>query len=91
MAHSQFTANVWGQGKVALNLSRLQGTLKDDEEECHICRDDRPVGVGFKPCGHGVCFHCVESMRAKNIFRGDQGVKCPFCRAYVDEYVSLVG
>ncbi|EFJ52520.1 hypothetical protein VOLCADRAFT_103016 [Volvox carteri f. nagariensis] len=33
-----------------------------------------------------ICFGCVENLRAKNIFRADKGVKCPFCRQYVTQY-----
>ncbi len=81
------TASVWGQGRAALKLSQRKG-VADGEEECHICRDG-PASVSFKPCAHKVCFACVENMRAKNIFRQDKGVKCPFCRAFVDEYAAV--
>jgi hypothetical protein len=84
---SLVTASVWGQGRAALHLS-LRKCLPH-EEECHICREDVPASVSFKPCGHKVCFACVENMRAKNIFKQDKGVKCPFCRAFVDEYASV--
>ena len=52
-------------------------------------RADVPISVGLRPCDHKVCFACVENLRAKNIFKQDKGIKCPFCRAYVDEYYSL--
>jgi hypothetical protein len=28
----------------------------------------------------------VEQLRAKNVFKADKGVKCPFCRAYIESY-----
>ncbi|KXZ46485.1 hypothetical protein GPECTOR_43g921 [Gonium pectorale] len=55
-------------------------------QECHICKDDVPASVSLRPCGHMICFACVENLRAKNIFRADKGVKCPFCRTYVTQY-----
>lgn len=82
---TMMTASVWGQGRAALQLSQRRG-LQPGEEECMICRDEVPASVSFQPCGHKVCFTCVENMRAKNIFKKDVGVKCPFCRAYVDGY-----
>ncbi|KAI8472642.1 MAG: hypothetical protein J3K34DRAFT_203759 [Monoraphidium minutum] len=85
------TASVWGQGRAAVTLSMAAGKVKDGEEECMICRDDVPACVSFQPCSHAVCFACVENMRAKNIFKADKGVKCPFCRAYIDGYKSLIG
>ncbi|KAG1680793.1 hypothetical protein FOA52_008126 [Chlamydomonas sp. UWO 241] len=64
--------------------------LREGEEECMICRSDvLPASVSLLPCKHAVCISCVETMRAKNIFRADQGVRCPFCRGYVDQYEAL--
>ena len=71
MAQTMLTAAVWGQGRKAVTLSSLKGTLKpgEEEEECMICRDETAANVSFNPCSHAVCYACVESMRAKNIFR----------------------
>lgn len=63
------TASVWGQGRAAATLSTLAGGVRHGEEECWVCRDDVPAVVAFQPCAHSVCFACVESMRAKNIFK----------------------
>lgn len=65
------TASVWGQGLAAIKLSAqvATGGMKEGDEECHICRDDIPATIAFVPCKHKVCFTCMESMRAKNIFK----------------------
>ncbi|GLI63988.1 hypothetical protein VaNZ11_007100 [Volvox africanus] len=85
MSSSVWTATVWGQGKAAI-LAATNKKIQPGEEECHICKDDVPASVTLRPCGHMVCFGCVENLRAKNIFRADKGVKCPFCRQYVTQY-----
>ncbi|GIL45827.1 hypothetical protein Vafri_2965 [Volvox africanus] len=85
MSSSVWTATVWGQGKAAI-LAATNRKIQPGEEECHICKDDVPASVTLRPCGHMVCFGCVENLRAKNIFRADKGVKCPFCRQYVTQY-----
>ena len=72
MTSSAWTANVWGQGKSAL-LATHHHPLKHGEDECMICRCDVPASVSFKPCGHVVCYACVENMRAKNIFKVGSG------------------
>lgn len=51
-------------------------------EECHICRDDVPATIAFVPCKHRVCFGCVESMRAKNIFKVGPGGTRIACVGY---------
>jgi hypothetical protein len=63
------TATVWGQGRAAACLTSQAGRLGAGDEECMICRDEVAASVAFQPCGHAVCFGCVESMRAKNIFK----------------------
>jgi hypothetical protein len=88
MTTTSTRSNVWGNGRTAISLAK-QRPLAQGEEECAICRDDVPASVSFKPCGHAVCFACVENMRAKNIFKADAGVKCPFCRQDVDQYLSV--
>eukprot|EP00198_Chlamydomonas_reinhardtii_P001233 XP_001690568.1 predicted protein [Chlamydomonas reinhardtii] len=85
MASSVWTATVWGNGKAAIIASNNR-KIRPGEEECFICKDDVPASVALRPCGHKVCFGCVENLRAKNIFRADKGVKCPFCRQYVEQY-----
>ena len=107
-------ASVWGNGKASL-LAAINRKLEEGEEECMICRDDVPASVKFSPCNHVVCFGCVESMRARNIFKvcgrsraqlqvlfhmcqtdfpfaslqADKGVRCPFCRQFIEQYTSL--
>ena len=90
MTTSAWTATVWGQGKSAL-LATKQRKLRDGEEECFVCRNDVPASVCLLPCTHKVCVACVENLRAKNIFKSDAGVKCPFCRAFIDQYDIVPG
>eukprot|EP00878_Enallax_costatus_P000641 GHUV01000746.1.p2 GENE.GHUV01000746.1~~GHUV01000746.1.p2 ORF type:complete len:248 (+),score=65.02 GHUV01000746.1:178-921(+) len=91
MATTTLTASVWGQGRQASALSaQAAKRMGKGDEECHICRDDVPATISFVPCKHKVCFGCVENMRAKNIFKADKGIRCPFCRQYVDGYQSLM-
>ncbi|KAG2448805.1 hypothetical protein HYH02_006156 [Chlamydomonas schloesseri] len=85
MASSVWTATVWGNGKAAI-IAASNRKIRPGEEECFICKDDVPASVALRPCGHKICFGCVENLRAKNIFRADKGVKCPFCRQYVEQY-----
>ncbi|KAL6753396.1 hypothetical protein V8C86DRAFT_2727495 [Haematococcus lacustris] len=81
-----WTSSVWGQGRRAISVTRK---LQQGEDECFVCRDDVPASVGLRPCGHKLCAVCVENMRAKNIFKADKGVKCPFCRQFVEGYELL--
>lgn len=85
-----WTATVWGQGKLAMAVHR-QRKLREGEEECFVCRNDVPASVALQPCGHKVCVACVENLRAKNIFRADKGVTCPFCRQPVEHYDPVDG
>ena len=110
---SAHTASVWGNGKAA-HLASQHRKLEEGDEECMICRsDERPASVALMPCKHKVCIHCVETMRASNIFKvrpaslccavpalrscrdpvdplqADKGVKCPFCRGFVEQYDAL--
>eukprot|EP01026_Neomeris_dumetosa_P080742 TRINITY_DN89845_c0_g1_i1.p1 TRINITY_DN89845_c0_g1~~TRINITY_DN89845_c0_g1_i1.p1 ORF type:complete len:620 (-),score=85.81 TRINITY_DN89845_c0_g1_i1:137-1996(-) len=63
-------------------------TLKEAEgEECFICSADVPVSVEFAPCGHISCLGCLDRLRSANIYMADTGVRCPFCRQYVDRYL----
>eukprot|EP00803_Ostreobium_quekettii_P005558 evm.model.scf_1790.1 EVM.evm.TU.scf_1790.1 scf_1790:5402-13406(-) len=61
------------------------------EDACRICLDSVPASVRFRPCGHRMCYSCVEKNRARNIFLADKGVKCPFCRRFIEEYVATDG
>ena len=85
MAQSAWTATVWGGAQKAM-LASTARKLQPGEDECMICRDDVPASVKFISCGHTACFFCVEQLRAKNVFKADKGVKCPFCRAYIESY-----
>eukprot|EP00955_Chlamydomonas_euryale_P050370 354542-Chlamydomonas_euryale.AAC.7 len=63
-----WTSSVWGNGRAAL-AATVGGGLRDGEEACMICYDERPASVQLKPCRHSICIVCVEEMRAKNIFK----------------------
>lgn len=43
------------------------------------------ANVAFSPCNHTACLGCVDRLRASNIFKADCGVRCPFCRQYIDK------
>ncbi|KAK9825899.1 hypothetical protein WJX81_003469 [Elliptochloris bilobata] len=79
-------ACAWGKGAAISYVA----PLKEGEEECVICFE-RAVQVKFRPCKHGACFTCVDKLRAANIFKADAGVKCPFCRQFVQGYDTLAG
>ncbi|GAX82324.1 hypothetical protein CEUSTIGMA_g9753.t1 [Chlamydomonas eustigma] len=89
MTSSAHTASVWGNGNLALVAAKERKLIEGDEE-CVICRnDDIPATVALQPCRHVVCIACVELMRANNVFKADKGIKCPFCRGYVEAYEAL--
>ncbi|DBA74033.1 TPA: hypothetical protein ACH3X1_010851 [Trebouxia sp. C0004] len=77
-------AGVWGRPK----REEVPHELVTSGEECTICYA-APQNVSFKPCSHGACYDCVNSLRRANIFKADAGVKCPYCRAYVENYEGL--
>ncbi|GMH37009.1 hypothetical protein BSKO_04882 [Bryopsis sp. KO-2023] len=83
--------SVWGKPK----FGQVDGPAGSDSlaglDTCMICCADVRVSVFFKPCGHKMCYCCVEQTRIRNIYKADKGVKCPFCRQYIEEFVSLSG
>ena len=49
------------------------------------------VEVKLQPCQHEICLGCCNAMRANVVFKADAGLKCPFCRDYVDGFTDMQG
>ncbi|KAK9804976.1 hypothetical protein WJX73_006383 [Symbiochloris irregularis] len=64
--------------------------LQEGQEECNICFESA-VDVRFVPCKHGSCNSCVDQLRIAAVFKPDAGVRCPYCRQYVNGFSSLTG
>lgn len=79
----------WGGSAAAASAERAR--LPKGEEGCHICGEDSFVEVKLRPCDHEICLDCANRMRNANIFRVDVGIKCPFCREYVDGFTDMNG
>ena len=80
-------AKVWGGSTSSADRARLpKGT-----EPCHICGEDAMVEVKLQPCQHEICLGCCNAMRANVVFKADAGLKCPFCRDYVDGFTDMQG
>ncbi|DBB07365.1 TPA: hypothetical protein ACH3X3_008852 [Trebouxia sp. C0006] len=77
-------AGVWGRPK----REEVPHAVVTSGEECTICYA-APQNVCFKPCNHGACHGCVGNLRRANIFKADAGVKCPYCRGYVESYQGV--
>eukprot|EP00884_Botryococcus_braunii_P019350 jgi/Botrbrau1/6099/Bobra.177_1s0036.1 len=78
---------------VAWGLRVQSDTPKEDEfipqeEECIICRNAR-TQVKVSPCNHELCQQCVDFLRREAVYKPDEGVKCPFCRGFVDHYEPI--
>ncbi|KAK9811218.1 hypothetical protein WJX72_000146 [[Myrmecia] bisecta] len=80
--------SVWGRVHAAAHQADDHKELKDGEEECGICLSFA-TELKFKPCGHHACSNCLPQLRRANIFKADAGIKCPFCRQYIDQYEPL--
>ncbi|KAL4435864.1 hypothetical protein ABPG77_000626 [Micractinium sp. CCAP 211/92] len=81
--------SAWGGGVGGSSAERSR--LPKGEEDCHICGADSPVEIKLQPCNHELCLGCVNSMRNANILRPDAGLKCPFCREFVDGFTDMNG
>ncbi|BDA44940.1 hypothetical protein COCOBI_06-4190 [Coccomyxa sp. Obi] len=76
---------VWGS-EAAISTREL----KEGESACCICFN-APEEIRFSPCKHAVCQPCLDRLRQANIFKADPGIKCPFCRQFVEAYVPIDG
>lgn len=76
--------SVWGR-PIRDEAVQEQEDATNSEEQCTICYSGAS-NVIFKPCNHAACKPCVDGLRRSNIFKADAGVKCPYCRAYVEKY-----
>ncbi|KAL4458757.1 hypothetical protein ABPG75_013622 [Micractinium tetrahymenae] len=81
--------SAWGGGAGGSSADRAR--LPKGQEDCHICGADSPVEIKLQPCKHELCLGCVNSMRNANILRPDAGLKCPFCREFVDGFTDMNG
>lgn len=57
--------------------------------DCDICSEESASNIQYKPCSHYSCFDCFIKLRQANLFKADQGVRCPFCRQYIEKFVPL--
>jgi len=49
---------------------------------CPICLSEPPT-VALLPCCHGVCYPCLNQLRAAVVHQAAHTLRCPLCRAPV--------
>jgi hypothetical protein len=78
----------WGAGGAA---GGDRARLPKGKDPCHICGEDSMCEVTLQPCKHEMCLSCCNTMRQGIVFKADAGLKCPFCREFVDGFTDMAG